>query len=70
MRIIAYSLVIIGAIAWGLVGFFNFNPVAALFGDATLISRIVYSLVGVGAVILLATTNREECYCDCMDRDL
>lgn len=39
-------LVVVGALNWGLVGLFQFNLVAALFGDATLLSRLVYSLVG------------------------
>ncbi|MFT9848940.1 DUF378 domain-containing protein [Aneurinibacillus sp. REN35] len=48
---IALILVIIGAINWGLVGFFQFDLVAALFGgqDAVL-SRIVYGLVGISGV--------------------
>ena len=66
---IAYALVITGAIVWGIVGFFNYNIVAALFGDATLMSRIVYSLVGISGIVLLATTEYEEagCFCDCSD---
>ena len=44
---IALALVIIGAINWGLIGFFSFDLVASLFGgqDAFL-SRVIYSLVG------------------------
>ena len=67
LRMIAYALVITGAIVWGLVGFFNYNIVAQIFGDASILSRIVYSLVGISGVILLATTEREECYCDCSE---
>ena len=67
MRTIAYALVMIGALVWGIVGFFNYNIVAALFGDATILSRIVYSLVGLSAVFLIATTDNEECYCDCSE---
>jgi len=67
LRIIAYSLVITGAVVWGIVGFFNYNIVSAMFGDMTLFSRIVYALVGISGVFLLATTRREECYCDCTD---
>lgn len=64
IRTIAYALVITGAIVWGLVGFFNYNIVAAMFGDATLLSRIVYSLVGLGGIAMLVTTGSEECYCE------
>ena len=67
LRMIAYALVITGAIVWGIVGFFNYNIVAALFGDATLMSRIVYSLVGISGIVLLATTENEACFCDCSD---
>lgn len=41
------ALIIIGAINWGLIGFFRFDLVAAIFGgQLTLISRIIYALVG------------------------
>lgn len=43
---IALALVIIGAINWGLIGFFQFDLVAALFGDMSILSRIIYALVG------------------------
>lgn len=67
IRIVAYALVITGAIVWGIVGFFNYNIVAGLFGDATLLSRFVYSLVGIAGITLLATSGFEECYCNCSD---
>ena len=47
---IALILIMIGAINWGLIGIFNFNLVAAIFGDMTLISRIVYGLVGISGL--------------------
>jgi len=53
LKIIAYILVIIGAINWGLVGFFGFDLVAAIFGEMTLLARIIYGLVGISALILL-----------------
>ena len=40
-------LVIVGAVNWGLVGLFKFDLVATLFGRNTLLSRIIYALVGV-----------------------
>lgn len=46
-------LVVIGALNWGLIGFFRFDLVAAIFGDMTLLSRIVYSLVGLSGVCQL-----------------
>ena len=47
---IALSLVVIGAINWGLIGLFRFNLVAALFGDMTILSRVVYTLVGISGL--------------------
>ena len=46
-------LMFIGALNWGLIGIFGFNLVAFLFGPATLFTNIVYSLVGIAAVIWL-----------------
>ena len=47
---IALVLIIIGAINWGLIGGFNFNLVATIFGDMTIISRIIYGLVGLSGL--------------------
>ena len=48
--IIAAALLVVGGLNWGLVGLFNFDLVATLFGDMTAPSRIVYALVGLCAV--------------------
>ncbi len=48
-------LVIIGGVNWGLVGFFKFNLVTKIFGDASALSRIIFSLVGIAAVYLLVS---------------
>ncbi len=53
IKLIAYILVIVGALNWGLVGLFNFDLVAAIFGDMSIMARIVYSLVGISAIIYL-----------------
>ncbi|MBP3706995.1 MAG: DUF378 domain-containing protein [Clostridia bacterium] len=47
---IALILVIIGAINWGLIGIFNFNLVDTLFGTMSIISRVVYTLVGISGL--------------------
>lgn len=47
---IALILIIIGAINWGLVGIFNFNLVDAIFGTMSIISRIIYALVGISGL--------------------
>lgn len=43
-------LVVIGAVNWGLVGFFKFDLVAAIFGSMSLMSRIIYDLVGLSGL--------------------
>ncbi|MHC4227552.1 MAG: DUF378 domain-containing protein [Planctomycetota bacterium] len=48
--VIAYTLLIIGAINWGWVGFFGFDPVALLFGNLTSLSKLIYSLIFLAAV--------------------
>ena len=48
---ICLVLTIIGAIVWGLIGIFDFNLVATIFGNATLMSRIIYSLVGIAGLV-------------------
>ena len=48
--VVAYALLLIGALNWGLVGLFGFDLVAAIFGQMTLLSRIVYALVGFAAL--------------------
>lgn len=50
---IVLTLVIIGALNWLLIGIFNFDLVATLFGDMSTLSRIVYSLVGISGIISL-----------------
>ena len=45
----ALTIVIIGAINWGLIGFFNFNLVSFLFGQTGWISRIIYAIYLVSA---------------------
>ncbi len=47
---IALVLIIIGAINWGLIGLFRFDLVATLFGEMSVLSRIVYTLVGISGL--------------------
>lgn len=55
---IALTLVIIGAVNWGLIGFFNFDLVRVVFGDMTLVSRIIYALVGISGLYALSYFGR------------
>ena len=59
VKIISYILVLIGSLNWGLVGFFNIDLVALIFGDMTLISRIVYGLVGISAILYTIASYRD-----------
>ncbi len=55
---IALLFIIVGAINWGLIGFFQFDLVATLFGGAsTLVSRIIYAIVGVSGIYGLTFFN-------------
>lgn len=45
-------LVVIGALNWALVGLFDFNLVAAIFGDQSIISRIIYAVVGLAGIYI------------------
>lgn len=60
--LVAFILVAIGGINWGLVGVFDFNLVSAIFGDGTMITRAIYILVGVSALYLIfkKVTKKKE----------
>ena len=51
LEIIALTLTIIGAINWGLIGLFDFNLVDSVFGTMSMLSRIIYIIVGVCSLI-------------------
>lgn len=55
---IALTLVIIGAINWLLIGLFSFDLVASLFGEMSLLSRIIYSLVGFSGLISIGIYSK------------
>lgn len=48
-------LLVIGGLNWGLVGLFNYDLVAMIFGTMSFLSRLVYDLVGLSAVYVLVT---------------
>jgi len=50
---IAFIVMVIGGLVWGLIGFFDFNLVTTIFGDETDISRIIYAIIGIAALYLL-----------------
>ncbi len=51
----AFLLLVIGGLNWGLIGLFNFNLVAALFGEVLPVESVVYVLVGVSAIYIAVT---------------
>lgn len=61
MKALDYTIlvfVVIGAINWGLIGFFDFNLVAAILGDGTWLSRIVYAIVGLCGLYAISFFGR------------
>ena len=57
---IAFILVVIGALNWGIVGLFGVNVIGAIFGAATILTRIIYIVVGIAGLyfIYLASTEK------------
>lgn len=55
---IAMALLTIGGLNWGLVGLFDVNLVAALFGEQSLVSRIIYIAVGLSALYSLYLSSK------------
>ncbi len=59
INILAYILVIIGALNWGLWGFFQFDVVAWLFGGNTAwLSRLIYAIIGLSGLWCLGSCGR------------
>lgn len=64
LDVIAFILLVIGGINWGLIGLFDIDLVAAIFGNMSGISRLIYTLVGLSALyaafVLPGLGHREE----------
>ena len=58
LNILTLILLAVGGLNWGLVGAFNFDLVAAIFGEMSLLSRLVYVVVGLSAIYQLITLSR------------
>ncbi|MFL0246559.1 MULTISPECIES: DUF378 domain-containing protein [Clostridium] len=54
--------VVIGAVNWGLIGFFNFNLISALFGEMTTLSRVIYAVVGIAGIYAISFFGRDRGY--------
>ena len=57
---IALILVIVGGINWGLIGFFQFNLVGSLFGSFSMLSRIIYALVGIASLYSISFFMKDK----------
>ena len=57
---IVLTLVIIGAINWGLIGFFRFDLVNVIFGNMSIVSRIIYALIGVSGLYSISFYLRNQ----------
>lgn len=58
LKKVAHSLVLIGALNWGVVGLFQIDLVSKLLGEMTMVSRLVYLLIGISALIVLLSKCR------------
>ena len=52
LKWVAWILVVIGALNWGLIGFFDYDLVLNLLGTG-MVSRVVYDLIGISAIVLI-----------------
>lgn len=53
LNCICLTIAIIGAINWGIIGLFDFNVVSGIFGDGSILTRIIYTLVGLSGLYLI-----------------
>ncbi len=53
LDVVCLILIIIGAINWGLVGFFNLDLISVIFGNMSMISRIIFAVVGISGIYSL-----------------
>ena len=60
LNLVALIVLIVGGLNWGLVGLFQFDLVATLFGMASLLSNLVYILVGLSAIYVAALVLPKE----------
>ncbi|MEY7999121.1 DUF378 domain-containing protein [Clostridium sp. JNZ X4-2] len=59
LDIISLILVVVGALNWGLIGFFRYDLIASLFGTMSSFTRILYALVGLGGLYALTFFGKE-----------
>ncbi len=62
LHMVAFLLLIVGGLNWLLVGLFNWDVGVIFGGQGAMISRVIYVLVGLSAILLLAT-HKKDCKC-------
>ena len=60
VHMVAFTLVVVGALNWGLVGLLNLNLVTMLLGSMPMVEKLVYILVGLSGVLLVGT-HMQDC---------
>ena len=60
LHMVSFTLVVVGALNWGLVGLLDFNLVTTIFGTMPGVEKLVYILVGASGVVL-AATHMQDC---------
>lgn len=60
LDVTALILVIIGAVNWGLVGFFQYDLVSAIFGEMSTLTRIIFALVGIAGLYSISFIGRDR----------
>lgn len=60
LHMVAFVLLVVGGLNWGLVGLFNFDLVGSILGTGSALTQLVYVLVGVSAVYL-GFTHKGDC---------
>ena len=53
LDVVCLILIIVGAINWGLIGFFNLDLISMIFGNMSMISRIIFAVVGIAGIYSL-----------------
>ena len=58
VKLVALILLVVGGLNWGLVGLFNFDLVATLLGVMSVLARVVYTLVGISAIVVAISAKK------------
>ena len=61
---VTFTIVLIGALNWGLIGAFNFDLISFSFGNMSTLSRIIYTIVGLCAIAYFILSFHDYQKCD------